>query len=621
MRTSGTWLAILERTILARLNNCATHDLVQELGAEAVNLLLTTPKFTGEVEILQALLDTLQSSSEEGDRIEHLQLVLKSRIRNTLQKSIKIVIFTSFVYTCQELVRQLSMLFGNQEVATYQIDQSSDEVEENYNKFKNSSNCHILICDSSGEEGHNLQFADCIIHFDLPLSPNRIEQRNGRLNRIGQSRFIEFIVFAGADTSDSIQGTWYEVLRDGFKIFQESIASLQFFVDRKMPELETDLFQLGAYGLMQAIDLINEEIVKEKVYIDEQNVLDEIDVLEENSSQYFQVLDGYDSRHQEIKQAVEDWMCEILNFRVDQDENTPEIAYYKRKKPDKQYSGTLVSANELIHYFADHINQPGTYQRRKALKHAEAHLYRIGEGLIETLREYTYWDDRGKAFALWRHDETWSSVEGEEWIGFRFDYVIETNLNLVGDLLQRYRLYRANQPALKRRMDAIFPPTVETIFLDTQMNSVEEPELLNILKRPYSRDRKPAHDYSLSKNRLQIIDEFVSRDDWENLCRTSREQSATLLRNHPDFCDRCQHYATQAERQLGNRLEQLQLRLERQSQTDVDVSLVQEIEIERALKRVLVDGIRQPRLRLDSIGFYIVSGRSPSQYLVGEDDL
>ena len=615
LSASGTLLTFLEWAILARLTGEATPTLSKELGATAVDWLLNTPQFPGEADILGNLLDVIQQPSEYGDRTEHLQLVLQTCIEKSGKKSPKIVVFTSFTCICQELVQQLSNIFGKRAIATYQLGQSSDEVEENTNQFKDDPKCCVLVCDTSGEEGHNLQFADWIIHFDLPLSPNRIEQRNGRLNRIGRNRLIQFVIFAGADTSDSIHGAWYELLNSGFKIFHESIASLQFFVDRKIPDLEAALFQLGAYGLSQAIQSIGNEITAEKISIDEQNALDEIDILEENATQYFKALDDYDARHRDIQQAIEGWICQTLKLRKYEDDDVPEIIRYKRS-PE-----TLIPADDLIKYFMGYLNHPGTYQRRKALQHPDASLYRIGEGFIETLNNYIHWDDRGQAFALWRHDETWAAEEGMEWVGFRFDYIVEADLTLGSQVFQQYGANYVNQAALKRRMDAIFPPLVETIFLDTRMDVVDDQHLLSILQRPYSKKRKPTPDYSLSKSRLQVIDEFVSRDAWENLCRISREQSATSLRNHPDFYDRCQNCASQAERQLGDRLEQLQLRLKRQSQTNLDVSLVQEIELERALKQVLVDGIQRPRIRLDSVGFYIVSGRSPSQNAEEEDEL
>jgi ATP-dependent helicase HepA len=601
--TSGTWLSILEWVIIARLDSNTTPALFEELGSEAVNLLLNTSKFPGETDILQALLDTIQQPSEEGDRIDHLHLVLKNHIQKYGGKLPKIVVFTSFKYTCQELVQTLTGTFGKQAVASFQTEQSADEVEENTELFRDNPNCFILVCDTSGEEGHNLQFADWLIHFDLPLSPNQLEQRNGRLNRIG-NRSLQFIVFAGSVTNDSIHGAWYQILETGFKIFKESITSLQFYVDRKLTELENILFQSGAYGLTEAIQSTCDEIIAEKISIDEQNMLDEIDALEKNSDQYFNTLDDYDARHQYIKKAMEGWICEILKFSSHQDDNLSEVVRYNRSP------ATLIPADDLIKYFRSCINQPGTY-RRKRLQNPDVVLYRIGEHLIETLNDYIHWDDRGQAFALWRQDITWPVQEGMEWVGFRFDYVVEANLTPANQVFQQQGW---NLAALKRRMDAILPPTVETIFLDTRMNVVDSPKLLEILQRPYSKKGK-SRDYSLSKEKLQVIDEFVSRDDWEKLCRMARKQSALLLRSRSDFEDRCQHYAIQAERQLGDRVEQLQLRLERQPEIAKDSSLAKEVNMERELKPILVDGIRQPKIRLDSVGFYVVSGRSPAQSL------
>lgn len=45
----------------------------------------------------------------------------------------------------------------------------------------------MLICDRSGGEGRNLQIADYVIHIDLPWNINTIEQRIGRLDRMGRN--------------------------------------------------------------------------------------------------------------------------------------------------------------------------------------------------------------------------------------------------------------------------------------------------------------------------------------------------------------------------------------------------------------------------------------------------
>lgn len=611
-RASGTELGLLQELISARLGGVVSPTLIPDFGAEAESF-LKTPLFPGESNILQTLLDNLQQQPEFGDRIDQLQVVLTTLRTKNGDRPFKAVVFTSFSYTCQKIVARLKEAFEQEAIATYQVGQSIDEVEANTTQFLESPRCFVLVCDASGEEGHNLQFADWMIHFDLPWSPNRLEQRHGRMNRIGRRQLMNYVVFAGADVGDSLHDAWFQVLKDGFKIFQESIASLQFYVDRKLPDLAEALFESGAYGLKQSIAIVHDEIHREKVSIDEQNALDEIDALEESAAQYFQELEDYDSQHRKLKQAVEGWVYEALQFKREfqdgQDQNSDDIFAYRPSLKGRRE--TLVPVKDLYSLFSSSFAETGTYNRRKALQQPGVSVYRIGHPLLDALAHFVRWDDRGQAFALWRHEESWPSSEGAEWVGFRFDYVVETNLSKLDEVLQSHGWPQSNRTALIRRTDALFPPSVETLVMTTGMQPVTDPKLLEILQRPYSQHREPTRDYNLAKDRSFVLDEFISQDDWEYFCRGTRSRSEKLLRERQQFRDRCQRYATQAKRKLGDRVEQLRLRLERQAQAHSDSLLAQEYELEKALSQIFVQGILTPAIRLDSVGFYIVSGRPP----------
>ena len=52
----------------------------------------------------------------------------------------------------------------------------------------------LLLCSEIGSEGRNFQFAHHLMLFDLPLEPDLLEQRIGRLDRIGQTRVIQLHV-------------------------------------------------------------------------------------------------------------------------------------------------------------------------------------------------------------------------------------------------------------------------------------------------------------------------------------------------------------------------------------------------------------------------------------------
>lgn len=75
----------------------------------------------------------------------------------------------------------------------------------------------VLLCSESGGEGHNLQFANTLINFDLPWNPMRIEQRVGRIHRIGQTR--EVFIF-NLCTAGSLEERILRVLHDKVRMFE-----------------------------------------------------------------------------------------------------------------------------------------------------------------------------------------------------------------------------------------------------------------------------------------------------------------------------------------------------------------------------------------------------------------
>ncbi|NJK66005.1 MAG: helicase [Microcoleus sp. SU_5_3] len=634
---SGTWLHILELVVKARLERKSTAELDRELEKEEIGILTKTALFPEESAILESLLKTLEKPQEGADRLSLLRIViiqflavalkippeyrnktsdLLSRIQQQIKRPIpgdkfpKIVIFTSFTGTCKAIAESLAKILGKNAIASHETANLASDAEANLKRFKTQPNCFILVCDRSAESGLNLQFADWFIHFDLPWSPNQLEQRLSRVDRIGSKMGVQFCLFAGPDLPESFHEAWFQVLKDGFGIFNKSIASLQFYVEEKLPKLAEKLFSGGAKALSSELESIKHEIEAEKVKIDEQYVLDEIDILEESASQYFESLDDCDAKHKEMQRAAEGWICQALNFK--QIEH-PSISGLLRYQPSQK---TLIPSNDLRTRLIPYCQQYGSYNRRISHQNADVVLYRIGEGLIDALSSYIRWDDRGQAFALWRYDESWDAGEGMEWFGLQFNYSIETDLQPVEQVLKSENIENYNLKALQRRADALFPPVFETVFVDARsepMLLVEDEELLNILQRAYKGKGGPNRDYNLSKNRTSIIDKFVEPQDWDDFCQRGRLISEKLLRSRSAFVQMCDKSAVSAAIQLENRVNQLQLRLNRLSVAEqlLDSVLAAEISTESVLSQAVLSGIRQPRITLESVGFIVISGRPP----------
>ena len=75
----------------------------------------------------------------------------------------------------------------------------------------------ILICSEIGSEGRNFQFAHHLVLFDLPINPDLLEQRIGRLDRIGQENTINIHVPYLSSTAQEVCFRWYHEALDAFE--------------------------------------------------------------------------------------------------------------------------------------------------------------------------------------------------------------------------------------------------------------------------------------------------------------------------------------------------------------------------------------------------------------------
>lgn len=87
--------------------------------------------------------------------------------------------------------------------------------------FKNHA--QVLIATEAGGEGINLQFCHHIINYDLPWNPMRIEQRIGRLHRLGQEHDVQIYNFAVQET---IEQKILELLYEKIHLFESVIGEL-----------------------------------------------------------------------------------------------------------------------------------------------------------------------------------------------------------------------------------------------------------------------------------------------------------------------------------------------------------------------------------------------------------
>lgn len=129
----------------------------------------------------------------------------------------KVIIFTEFVAT-QEYLRNLLINRGYS-VTILNGGMGIEERNAAMQEFRNQTN--IFISTDAGGEGLNLQFANIIINYDLPWNPMKIEQRCGRVDRIGQQRDVHIYNFIVADT---VENRVREVLEEKLSIILKEMG-------------------------------------------------------------------------------------------------------------------------------------------------------------------------------------------------------------------------------------------------------------------------------------------------------------------------------------------------------------------------------------------------------------
>ena len=190
LKEQRTHLGDLKEEDLDELN---IEDGVEE-ALEAISL--DMDQEIAELQTIISLAKQAQFQNKDA-KVEPLIMEIDSILSE--DRSQKIIIFTEFVAT-QEYLQDLLVNIGYS-VTILNGGMSIEERNAAMNEFKTSTN--IFISTDAGGEGLNLQFANIIINYDLPWNPMKIEQRCGRVDRIGQQRDVHIYNFIVGDTVEN----------------------------------------------------------------------------------------------------------------------------------------------------------------------------------------------------------------------------------------------------------------------------------------------------------------------------------------------------------------------------------------------------------------------------------
>lgn len=130
--------------------------------------------------------------------------------------------------------------------------------------FAEEDGARILICSEIGSEGRNFQFAHHLVMFDLPLDPELLEQRIGRLDRIGQTSEIQVHVPFVAGSSQEVLARWYHA---GLNSFEKNLHGGHQLLERfgaRVHDLAQDFHETEATSRTELDQLIAETKIARK---------------------------------------------------------------------------------------------------------------------------------------------------------------------------------------------------------------------------------------------------------------------------------------------------------------------------------------------------------------------
>ena len=137
----------------------------------------------------------------------------------------RVIVFTQFRATQRAVLEMLDQ--AGYTTHSFHGGHSSDEKEEIVERFEEEGG--VLVSTDAMNEGRNLQFCNVMVNYDLPWNPMKVEQRIGRIHRIGQKRKVYIFNLA---LNDTIEEYVLERLYHKIDLFQQSVGELSEILTR-----------------------------------------------------------------------------------------------------------------------------------------------------------------------------------------------------------------------------------------------------------------------------------------------------------------------------------------------------------------------------------------------------
>lgn len=195
--------------------NAAEQEQMEEELVDQASAAKTVEELEKEIAELELLEQQAKAVVQSGQdrKWDELSRLLQNNPEmhdeSGLQR--KIIIFTEHRDTLNYLTAKIAGVLGNENaIVTIHGGTHRDERKKAQALFRSDKDTRVLIATDAAGEGVNLQCAHLMVNYDLPWNPNRLEQRFGRIHRIGQTQVCHLWSLVAKETREG--AVWHRLL-------------------------------------------------------------------------------------------------------------------------------------------------------------------------------------------------------------------------------------------------------------------------------------------------------------------------------------------------------------------------------------------------------------------------
>lgn len=498
--------------------------------------------------------------SKGYSRLDRLMKVLKKASKSKE----KVLIFVGYPRAAELITDELRSQFGDESTTEFLSELEREEKEANVRKFRSDSNTWILVSDESGGEGRNFQFVDLLIHYDTPWNVSRVEQRIGRLDRLGRKspQVKSVVVF----DSTSVEGGLVRCYREGLAVYNDSISGLEF----ALREVESDIINCSIENeqenLNQLVEDIKETVESERDRDESEAVLDEASFDRKTAERFLRVRSSEESEI-ELEEAFFDF------FEMVATKGKP---ITDSEFPQGIWSFDGARIHQIRNTFTNQLANrkfKGSFRRSIAQKRVDLEYFGLGNSLFEAIYHSLHVENLGRTYAI----EVDRPDINEAWLGFEFVFYPSPKTEYLG-----------GNPGLINQARQYFNFRPIHVFCKHNGNIEPNPERLLSIRQSLTHDGKSKVWKNFTGGKANDLAGLFKKMSWED----SISDHSSNGKDHA--LNECKEYVSPV---IAEALEVLNMQIRNVQTLEKD-----SVYLEPLL--ALQSSIQEWDLELDSLGFF-----------------